>query len=124
MANHHNREAIEAIGSQQAASANAAANVQIPQRQVQAPAPVTPHRPVEMEHAHGPATLRRGDWLNLTPMAAQKVAESAVVRPPREAQLQEAAKDSPHGEDLARIAKGEETAEEFQERRQKERDDK
>lgn len=123
MAQQNKREAIEAIGSQNAASANAAAH--IPQRQVSAPAPVTPHRPVELENAHGPATLRRGDWLQLTPMASQKVAESSVVGPARFArrnELMEAARESPHGEDLASIARGETSAEDFKERRQRERD--
>ncbi len=124
VANPKNRDGIEAIGSANAAAANAANNVQIPQRQIAAPTPTTPHRPVEVEHVHGPQHLRRGDWLNLSPMAAQKVSETAVTpnRFARRNETQEAARESPHGEDLASIAKGETTAEEFQEKRRREKD--
>lgn len=125
VANPNKREGIEAIGSNNAASANAANNIQIPQRQVTVSAPAAPHRPVEVEHAHGPAHLRRGDWLQLTPLASQKVVESSAVGPPRvmrRSELQEQARESPHGEDLAAIARGEKTAEEFQEKRRREKD--
>jgi hypothetical protein len=127
VANPNNREGIEAIGSSNAASANAANNVQIPQRQVTVQAPSAPHRPVEVEHVHGPQHLRRGDWLQLTPMASQKVVENSAVGPPRamrRSELQEQARESPHGEDLAAIAKGEKSAEEFQEKRRREKDSK
>ncbi|GMU54214.1 MAG: hypothetical protein AMXMBFR33_33600 [Candidatus Xenobia bacterium] len=108
MAHPHKRsDGIEAIGNNHAASANAANNIQIPQRQVTVQAPATTARPTEVEPSVAPPGHRRADWLQLSPMASQKAIENAVTKPTRRSELMEAAAQSPHGHELAAIACGE-----------------
>ncbi|MEW6280592.1 MAG: hypothetical protein AB1758_18350 [Candidatus Eremiobacterota bacterium] len=122
VAHPHDREQIEAIGSNNAAQANAANNVQVP---------IT-HRPVRPQVAPAqegspsvsPVSFRRNDFIQFSPLASQKVWESAGQTPTRRhgQDVSTAAKLSPHGRTLARIARGEMSLEDFLASREQERE--